>query len=314
MHTDEELSFAYRYPFSKEAKEAVGSRREDSTDRDRFLELAKTRIEEAFAKGRLEYKNIKYGQLDYVVGYAYARMLVSGLGSRVGIVKYAAAEASRSKDAIESGGEDDIVRLSSELGFDVSKDGAGFKIGFVPFLEYMSSTADFSLANFKLHGGFVVLDRHQMADMLRSAMFREIMKGLPIKLGDMPAKVTAFSKSIKLPVVAARPTVKGGGSAWIEKLLNTPIPDVRHRVVNLVLAPYLVNAKGMSEDEAFKVISNYIERCKELDPNTKINDSYIRYQCAYARKRGLKPLSLTRAGELLGGLVDLGQERKVVSK
>ena len=314
MHSDEELSFAYKYPFSREAKAVIGSQAVTGQNLDVFLEQAKARLEEAFNKGKLEYKNLRYGKLDYIIGYAYARMLVSGLGSRVGIVKYAAAEASRSKDALEGGDAGDIVYLSSELGLVVSKDGADFKIGFVQFLKHMSSVPDFSLANFKLRGGFVVLDRHQMADLLRNAIFREILKGLPIKVGDMPAKITAFSKSIKLPVVSTRPTTKGGGSAWIEKLLDTPIPDVHHRVVNLVLAPYLVNTKGMSEEEAFKIISNYIERCKELDPNTRITDSYIRYQCAYSRKRGLKPLSLTRARDLLSGLVDLDQEKKVASK
>lgn len=314
MHSDEELSFAYKYPFSKEAKAVIGSQSVTGQNLDMFLEQAKARLEEAFSKGKLEYKNLRYGKLEYVIGYAYARMLVSGLGSRVGISKYAAAEASRSKGAIESGGAGDIVHLSSELGLDVLRDGLDFKMGFAQFLRYMSSIPDFSMANFKLHDGFVLIDRHQMADLLRSAMFREILKGLPIKLSDMPARVTTFSKSVKLPVVSLRSNAKGGGSAWIDKLLETPIPDVRHRVVNLVLAPYLVNTKGMSEEEAFKIISNYIERCKELDPNTKINDSYIKYQCAYARKRGLKPLSLTRARELLGGLVDLGQEKKVINK
>jgi hypothetical protein len=314
MHSDEELSFAYKYPFSREAKTVIGAQSVTGQNLDVFLEQAKTRLEEAFSKGKLEYKNLRYGKLDYVIGYAYARMLVSGLGSRAGISKYAAAEASRSKDAIESGDADEIMHLSGELGLDVTRDKADFKIGFPQFLKYMSSTPEFSLVNFKLHGGFVVLDRHQVADLLRNAMLREILKGLPIKLAEMPARITAFSKTIKLPIASIRPATKGGGSAWIDKLLDTPIPDVRHRVVNLVLAPYLVNTKGVSEEEAFKVISNYIERCKELDPNTKVNDSYIRYQCAYARKRGLKPLSLTRARELLGGLVDLEQEKKVINK
>ena len=46
------------------------------------------------------------------------------------------------------------------------------------------------------------------------------------------------------------------------------------------------------------------EKCKIIDPNTKITDSYIRYQCGYAKKRGLKPLSFKRAKELLGDFLE----------
>ena len=92
---------------------------------------------------------------------------------------------------------------------------------------------------------------------------------------------------------------------WIERLLQTPIPDVRHRTVNLILAPYLVNVRNMSPEEAFKVINDYIERCKKVNPDTKIGEQYIRYQCNYAKKRGMRPLALQKAKELLGGLVEL---------
>ena len=92
---------------------------------------------------------------------------------------------------------------------------------------------------------------------------------------------------------------------WVEKLLATPIADIRHRTVNLILAPYLVNTKGMSVDQATKIICEYIERCKLLDPATRVNERYVRYQCDYAKKRGLKVLSLDRAKELLGSALDI---------
>ena len=59
----------------------------------------------------------------------------------------------------------------------------------------------------------------------------------------------------------------------------------------------------MEVEQAVKIINEYIEKCKEIDPSTKINESYIRYQCSYAKRRGLKPLSLDRAKELLGNTI-----------
>jgi hypothetical protein len=70
--------------------------------------------------------------------------------------------------------------------------------------------------------------------------------------------------------------------------------------VNLILAPYLVNTKGIDVEQAAKIIIEYIDRCRAIDPNTKINERYIEYQCDYAKKKGLRPLSLSRAKELLG--------------
>ena len=85
--------------------------------------------------------------------------------------------------------------------------------------------------------------------------------------------------------------------------LATPIPDVRHRSVNLV-APYLVNVRKMDENAAADRIVEYIERCKLLDPNTKVNETYVRYQCRYAKNKGMRPLSLVRAKELFRGIVE----------
>ena len=145
-----------------------------------------------------------------------------------------------------------------------------------------------------------------MIKILEQAVRKEISKGLPIKITDLPKQVIEYSKGLKLKP-AAKIEVKAGKKSeeWIEKLLQTPIADVRHRTVNLILAPYLVNTKGYDVEQATKIINDYIERCKEIDPNTKITESYIRYQCNYAKRRGLKTLSLDRAKELLGSQVDL---------
>ncbi|MCL4389423.1 MAG: DNA primase noncatalytic subunit PriX [Candidatus Marsarchaeota archaeon] len=308
MITEEELSFAYKFPFSKEAKGIVADQSNAGLEEmHKFIGFARARVEEAFLKGRIEYRNIKYGRLDYVIGYAYCRLLVSAIGRRDVLLKYAFAEASRSKEALESGSEREATRVSRSLGLDVSYESGNFKIDLATFLKYMSGREEFRLADFKLHGGFVVIDRHGLSELLKNAVYKEILKGMPIKVNEIPKEVVVAAKNVKIPrletVMAPR---SGSSTSWIEKLLKTPIPDVRHRTVNLVLAPYMVNVRGMSVDDAAKAISEYIELCKGLNADTKINDSYIRYQCAYAKRRGLKPLSFARAKDLLGEMVELG--------
>ena len=79
-------------------------------------------------------------------------------------------------------------------------------------------------------------------------------------------------------------------SSYIDKLLENPIKDERHRVVGQILAPYLVNVKGFSETDAISEISEYISRCRALK-ETSVNEAYISYQVRYAKRRGLMPLS-----------------------
>jgi hypothetical protein len=307
MFTEESLSFAYKFPFSKYAKEIVSEEPAPSgADLNRILRSAESRLEEAFSKERIEYRNLKYGKIDYVIGYPYCRLLVSAMGNRTALFRYIYAEANRSKEALESGTPKEIMRLSENLGLKLSLNKNDFAVAFNVFLNYMSEREDFNLSRFRLQSGLVVLNRYELSELLRSAMIKEISRGLPIKAADIPKQIIEIAKGIKPPKVEMPKVKTGSGSiSWIEQLLNTPIPDVRHRVVNLVLAPYLITVKGMSVDDAFKSISSYIERCKELDPNTNINDSYIRYQCEYAKKKGRRPLSLEKAKELLEGTANL---------
>ena len=62
---------------------------------------------------------------------------------------------------------------------------------------------------------------------------------------------------------------------WIERLLLTPIPDYRKLVIWHILAPYLLNKRGLSYDESYNIISNWLDKCKEVkrldfDPHYKI--------------------------------------------
>lgn len=311
MYTEEDLSFAYKYPFSKEAKDITNEwQRQNHSNPMQFADLGKHRVEDALQSQKLEYKNIKYGKIDYIIGYAYARILVSAIGNELAIRKYAAAEAARSKEAIESSSVQELERLARELNIDITLNGSTFAIRFNLFLRYAPKRPEFSISNFGLNNGFVSLDMHALSLILQSVMEREIKKGLPIKTSEIPKIMLAYAKEIKVPKIEIK---MGRGSrtfAWIEHLLNTPIPDVRHRTVNLILAPYLVNVKGLDEETAAQVILKYIERCKELDANTKINETYIRYQCKYAKKKGLRPLSISKAKDLVGKFIDFELERE----
>jgi hypothetical protein len=61
---------------------------------------------------------------------------------------------------------------------------------------------------------------------------------------------------------------------WIEKLLQRPINDGRHRTLWHVVAPYLINVKRLSFDQAFAVAREYYEKCNLVKP---LEPSYVRF-------------------------------------
>jgi hypothetical protein len=52
---------------------------------------------------------------------------------------------------------------------------------------------------------------------------------------------------------------------WIEKLLFwTPVKDGRKKIVELVLAPYLVHIKKLSNEESYEIINRWLQQCDSI--------------------------------------------------
>ena len=311
---DDLLDFAYKYPFSSEAKELVGRQRNEISVK--YLESCSRHLENALNK-RLGYSRVSIGsaKLDYLMAYLYSRMVLSAARRKDIIAEYAAAEAARSADAMLASEKEDMLKVAAELGLGIScafdlnnaNPAEEFTIGFVDYVNNAPKIPEFGLVNQVMSAGMIRLNKTRMVKVVEQAALKEITKGLPIKAEDLPRQVVDFSKTLKFRTVEKELSKKGSGREdWIERLLETPIADVRHRTVNLILAPYLVNTKGLEVEQASRRIIAYIERCKQIDPSTRINDRYIEYQCNYAKRKGMKPLSIERAKELLGGQIDFG--------
>ncbi len=303
---DPRLELAYKYPFLREAKALVSEA--NPGFEQKFLEQGRLRLEEALSERKIGFHqtNLAYLKYAYVMSYIYARMLVSALKSRGAVSRYVQAEARRASEALR-GNSEEILMMAKELGTSLEARDGGYSIPFEKYLKYAPKRMEYALQLQELSSGKVSMPENITIGILRGAIREEISRNLPIPPKDLPKEVIEYSKKIKAPLSETPiPSPEGEKRyAWIAKLLTTPIPDVRHRVVNLVLAPYLVNIRKMGVEEATKVITAYIERCKELEPNTRINESYIRYQCKYAQSKGSRPLSPEKAKELLGSIIDL---------
>jgi hypothetical protein len=301
MYTKEELDFAYKYPVSEESKLIIRSLNMGKVDQN-HLRIGVARLEAALS-GKIDYKPISYGKLDYLIGYVYARMLVSCMKSQYAINLFAQAEARRSATAMKSDPSLSLLQLAKELGIAAKESENEFSISFTKLLENMPKNSGYSLANLQLSKGTVVLNKKQFIDVITEATIASIAHSLPVDNSGIPTEVRNAAKNIRMPVQKIMAKRSGSNAiAWIDRLLEVPISDCRHRTVNLILAPYLMTIKGLDVEEGVKVISNYIEKCKTVNPHTNVNESYIRYQCKYAKSHGMKPMTLVRAKNELSAI------------
>jgi len=95
---------------------------------------------------------------------------------------------------------------------------------------------------------------------------------------------------IEKPKPSIPRTFDGKEIKWIEKLLKTPMPEGRHRIVDLILSPYLIHFKGLDVETAFGIIWDWIEKSRELN-YTRINRSYVLNKLRSVKRRNLKFLS-----------------------
>ncbi|MGC8479165.1 MAG: DNA primase noncatalytic subunit PriX [Candidatus Micrarchaeia archaeon] len=300
-YSNNELDIAYRYPFSKEAKEII-STYGNALER-RLLNYGMIRVQNALDKKNEDLTSDIPNEIKivHILSYAYARMIASGTGSKTVIKAFVSNEAFRSVSSLIEDKPYNISLITQELNLDIKKDKELLMIPLEPYLNNMSNQKEFNLIFQDLKNGYVYLSKEKLSRFLIKRIEIEINKNLPIPKSELPEEVFEFSKKIKMPPISQKVKFSNNEKYnWIKKLMERPIADVRHRTVNLILAPYFTNIVGLSEEDAFKVINNYIEKCKEINPDTDVNESYIRYQIKYAKLKGMKPLSYLRAKELLG--------------
>jgi hypothetical protein len=77
---------------------------------------------------------------------------------------------------------------------------------------------------------------------------------------------------------------------YIEKLLDKPLDDHRIFCIWRVLAHYLINVKGLSRQDAFNIISSWLDKCNavcrlKFNPRQKISDVLRRVGSYYPISR-----------------------------
>jgi non-catalytic primase subunit PriX-like protein len=99
---------------------------------------------------------------------------------------------------------------------------------------------------------------------------------------------------------------------WIERLLRFPIQDYRKFSVWRVLAPYLINVKKISEEEAANIIETWLIECSKLNqlnirPKSKIRETL------HGAAKGYRPISCEKLKAENEGFYNLLQKKGVLT-
>jgi hypothetical protein len=75
-------------------------------------------------------------------------------------------------------------------------------------------------------------------------------------------------------------------------LLQIPIPDHRKYALWRIVAPYLINVRKLSHEDAVNVISTWLAKCDKLRPLVGVNDR-IKPNLSAAARKGYLPISFS---------------------
>jgi hypothetical protein len=89
--------------------------------------------------------------------------------------------------------------------------------------------------------------------------------------------------------VPAQKSQQKKGYSYVDGLLEHPVSDGRHRLVWMVLAPYLVNVKNLEEAEAVEKIRAFVSVAGETADMRR----FVEYNVKRARRNGLLPPTLS---------------------
>jgi hypothetical protein len=88
---------------------------------------------------------------------------------------------------------------------------------------------------------------------------------------------------------------------WIEKLLDTPLDDFRQIVRDLIIIPYLIVRRGITDiNEIESIVMRWADKCNELEP---LNPTYreferdVRYRIRVVMRDMIPPMSFDKMRE-----------------
>jgi hypothetical protein len=213
--------------------------------------------------------------------------------------KFAEKEAERAKEFfMREGAKEKVTVMGACFGATVVMPEVGRKPDYeIPFESYLALSSkyeltksqEWKLARQALSGGMIQMSGNLLNDFFGDCARGAISQGVKnLRRGVFPKPLLDVKTEVMRFVPAQKPRT-GKGYLYVEDLLKAPVSDGRHRLVWLVLAPYLVNVKKVENEEAIERIRAFVSVAGE----TRDMKRFIEYNVRRARRNGLLPPTLT---------------------
>ncbi len=163
----------------------------------------------------------------------------------------------------------------------------------LPFENYLSLVSKYELAKSprwkltrqQLEDGIVHMSGNLLNDFFGDCAQMAISEGVRnLRRAPFPKQLQG-TKSRVMEYVPVQIAKTGKGYLYVEDLLKHPVSDGRHRLVWLVLAPYLVNVKRLEDEEAIGKIRAFVAVAGETSGLKR----FVEYNVRRARRNGLLP-------------------------
>jgi len=137
----------------------------------------------------------------------------------------------------------------------------------------------------ELDAGTVYMSENMLNDFFGDSALAAIAEGVRnLRRGQFPKQLLGVKADVMQYVPTPRPKTNKG-YLYVEDLLAHPVSDGRHRLVWLVLAPYLVNVKKFDDETAIEKIRAFVAAAGE----TSAMRRFVEYNVRRARRNGLLP-------------------------
>lgn len=153
----------------------------------------------------------------------------------------------------------------------------------------LSKNPRWKLARQPLQGGIVYLSDNTLNDLFGECAQSAVAEGTKnLRRAVFPKSLIDVRNDVLRFVPVQKPK-SSKGYAYVDELLKHPVSDGRHRLIWLVLAPYLINVKKLEDGEAIEKLREFVSVAGE----TRDLKRFVEYQVRRVRRNGLMPPTLS---------------------
>ncbi|HEY6283150.1 MAG TPA: DNA primase noncatalytic subunit PriX, partial [Nitrososphaerales archaeon] len=281
-----------RYPFAPRSRKFFESVPvEDGLASREVIGQTESRLLSALGRGRYEPHISEFVEFSSFFAGALVASQDTVLASR-----YSKKEAERAKEFFvrETPGAK-VMNMAECFGVtfqqtETDSGRAGYSLPFEGYLSLgskyeLGKNPKWKLARQELDSGIIRMTDNMLNDLFGDCAQVAVAEGVRnLRRAPFPKQLQELKTRVVQYVPASRPKTNKG-YLYVEDLLQHPVSDGRHRLVWLVLAPYLVNVKKLDDEQAIEKIRAFVAAAGESSELRR----FVEYNVRRARRNGLLP-------------------------